>query len=585
MLSNKHFNTIGGYYMPNELQEERKYEEMYGILDYEKNKKEGLDINSYSGGSAKKINIICPKCGEHQKLKFSYAYRKARCTKCNEVMYTRKDSLADKRPELAELWDYAKNKKEDDPKLVKNQTKKLYWFKCKKCGKSIELKPSHIKNVDLVLCDECRDDYEQENSIAEKRPELAKLWDYSKNKNKDNPKSVKNQTKKLYWFKCKECGKSIELKPSHIKNVDLVLCDECRKKYDFENSIAKKRPALVELWDYTKNGNETPETVSANSNKKYYFRCSACGKRNVYRSPNKISVRDTIFCEKCQALNQSSFRETAILYYAEQYFDDVVSRVKSPEGHEIDIYIKSLGIGINFDGYVHAVKEKRDREIHAMIRSVINKFFVVSEVMLDENEYLLYIDKNRKADNEYSKVLLDLFNRIDSTKSYDIDVVRDYQIINQIYNDYLRSIGIVITSVFDYAPELREEWDFDLNVIDPSTVAYNSTQEVYWRCSKNHSYKMAIGKRARLKCGCPYCANRKLLPGFNDLQTLLPEFVKNHWDFERNKGIIEPNEVFCFSNKLAYFNGVKELKTIGSQVRNYKRREDRKKKKNNNVEL
>ena len=255
MLSSKHFNKIGVYYMLNELQKERKYEEMYGILDHEKNEREGLDINSYSGSSTKKINVICPKCGEHQKLKFTYAYCKARCTKCNEVMFTRKNSIADKRPRLAELWDYAKNKKEDDPKLVKNQTKKLYWFKCKKCGKSIELKPSNIRNVDLVLCDECRDDYEQENSIAEKRPELAKLWDYSKNKKEDSPKSVKNQTEKLYWFKCKECGKSIELKPSHIKNVDLVLCDECRKKHDFENSIAKKRPALVELWDYTKNGN------------------------------------------------------------------------------------------------------------------------------------------------------------------------------------------------------------------------------------------------------------------------------------------------------------------------------------------
>ena len=218
-----------------------------------------------------------------------------------------------------------------------------------------------------------------------------------------------------------------------------------------------------------------------------------------------------------------------------------------------------------------------------MIRSVINKFFVVSEVMRDENEYLLYIDKNRKADNEYSKVLLDLFNRIDSTKSYDIDVVRDYQIINQIYNDYLRSIGIVITSVFDYAPELREEWDFDKNVIDPSTVAYNSTQEVYWRCSKNHSYKMAIGKRTRLKCGCPYCANRKLLPGFNDLQTLLPEFVKNHWDFERNKGIIEPNGVLRYTKKIAFFIGIEEPKTICSQVQNYIRREDRKKKKSKGV--
>lgn len=200
------------------------------------------------------------------------------------------------------------------------------------------------------------------NELQEERKyeEMYGILDYAKNKKEADPKLVKNQIMKLYWFKCKKCGKSIELKPSHIKNVDLVLCDECRKRHDFENSIAKKRPALVELWDYTKNGNETPETVSANSNKKYYFRCSACGKRTVYRSPNKISDGDTIFCEKCQALNQSSFRETAILHYAKEYFDDVISRVKSPEGHEIDIYIKSLGVVINFDGYVHADKEKRD---------------------------------------------------------------------------------------------------------------------------------------------------------------------------------------------------------------------------------
>lgn len=60
--------------------------------------------------------------------------------------------------------------------------------------------------------------------------------------------------------------------------------------------------------------------------------------------------------------------------------------------------------------------------------------------------------------------------------------------------------------------------------------------------------------------------------------SLLPEFVKNHWDFERNKGIIEPNGVLRYTKKIAFFIGIEEPKTICSQVQNYIRREDRKKK-------
>lgn len=37
----------------------------------------------------------------------------------------------------------------------------------------------------------------------------------------------------------------------------------------------------------------------------------------------------------------------------------------------------------------------------------------------------------------------------------------------------------------------------------------------------------------RVDDSCPYCKNRKLLRGFNDLATTHPELVAE-WDFERN---------------------------------------------------
>ena len=47
--------------------------------------------------------------------------------------------------------------------------------------------------------------------------------------------------------------------------------------------------------------------------------------------------------------------------------------------------------------------------------------------------------------------------------------------------------------------------------------------------------KMNVYKKCITKNKCPYCAHRKFLKGFNDLNSVLPNFVKENWDFERNK--------------------------------------------------
>jgi hypothetical protein len=68
---------------------------------------------------------------------------------------------------------------------------------------------------------------------------------------------------------------------------------------------------------------------------------------------------------------------------------------------------------------------------------------------------------------------------------------------------------------------------------DPTTVSAGSSKKYSWNCIRGHKYKSPpdarTGKRKR---GCPFCANQKVLAGFNDLATTHPEIAKeaDGWD-------------------------------------------------------
>ena len=90
--------------------------------------------------------------------------------------------------------------------------------------------------------------------------------------------------------------------------------------------------------------------------------------------------------------------------------------------------------------------------------------------------------------------------------------------------------------------ELVKEWDFDKNIdIKPTDVTYGSERKVWWKCECGHSWQATINKRTAQNTGCPYCANKKVVPGENDLATTHPELVKE-WDYEKN-GDLKPTDI------------------------------------------
>jgi len=96
-------------------------------------------------------------------------------------------------------------------------------------------------------------------------------------------------------------------------------------------------------------------------------------------------------------------------------------------------------------------------------------------------------------------------------------------------------------------PHLASEWDSCLNGGDmPNTLAPNNNRKVWWKCKLGHSWHTHVYARNVGK-GCPYCACRKLLPGFNDLLSVAPELAVE-WHCGKN-GELRPENVFAGSNK------------------------------------
>ena len=90
--------------------------------------------------------------------------------------------------------------------------------------------------------------------------------------------------------------------------------------------------------------------------------------------------------------------------------------------------------------------------------------------------------------------------------------------------------GRLMTGVNDLAtthPELANEADG----WNPTLITAGSGKKVNWKCEYGHQWKAAISNRVN-GTGCPVCAGRKVVPGFNDFATLNPELAleADGWD-------------------------------------------------------
>ena len=101
-------------------------------------------------------------------------------------------------------------------------------------------------------------------------------------------------------------------------------------------------------------------------------------------------------------------------------------------------------------------------------------------------------------------------------------------------------------------PACINEWDFNKNhPLSPDAVVAGSSKKVWWICCKGHSYEQSINLHVGRGYGCPYCSHRKVLTGYNDLETLFPD-IATEWHPYKNAEL-KPSSITAYSKKKVWW--------------------------------
>jgi hypothetical protein len=105
-------------------------------------------------------------------------------------------------------------------------------------------------------------------------------------------------------------------------------------------------------------------------------------------------------------------------------------------------------------------------------------------------------------------------------------------------------------------PEKVYLWDHGKNEVKPHEVSAKNAALIHWKCPFNHEWEASVYTLAITEgtTGCPHCAGRKGLRGFNDLASLYPELLAE-WNYEKNDK--QPSEHSYGSGHVAWWKCAK----------------------------
>ena len=145
-------------------------------------------------------------------------------------------SLAEKSEILLKQWDYDSNGDLSPYEIPLNYSFKVDW-KCDKCGYRWASSPNSRVRVDKVSgCPHCtgRVAMPGVDDLETLYPDIAKEWDYQKNKD-TLPSQVKPHSNRKYYWICPQCGKSYETYPGN--RVNGSGCPDCaHRRIGIKNS-------------------------------------------------------------------------------------------------------------------------------------------------------------------------------------------------------------------------------------------------------------------------------------------------------------------------------------------------------------
>ena len=507
--------------------------------DWKQNSVNGFDPEQLTCGSVKKVWWKC-KNGHHWQAPISSRNCGHGCPYCAGTHVIKgENDLQTVNPAISKEWDYDKNDGLTPVDVSPNSHKKIWW----KCSKGHEWQAAVSKRTLGQNCPFCSGNKALQgyNDLSIIHPELVSEWDFQKN---ETPiyayRPMSN--KKVWWI----CNKGHSWEAAISKRVNGQKCPICQGKQLLIgfNDLATTHPILAREWDYEKNTKISPFDVSKGSTAKVWWKCrfSHSWQAAVYSRVSGIG------CPQCSRELQSSFPEKAIFFYVKKMCSDAVANYRSDKlsSFELDIYVPSLQIGIEYDGERwHQSLEKDIFKNNLCAERGILLFRIrepACPVLLDSHSICIIRESKKSGlDKTITKLLCEISKTANIECAINVDIEKDSTSILELLSPLEKENNILSQNHI-----FIDEWDYQKNgTLLPTMVTAGSDKKVWWTCRQGHSYQASISSRTRAR-SCPICAGKRVLKGYNDFESKYPELAKD-WDYIRNS--VSPDMVAYGSDK------------------------------------
>ena len=230
-------------------------------------------------------------------------------------------------------------------------------------------------------------------------------------------------------------------------------------------------------------------------------------------------------CPVCNSGRQTSFPEQAIFYYIKKIYPDAINRYKDifDNGMELDIYIPSIRVAIEYDGvfwHKHNKIEREQRKYKICQENNIKLIRVKEGEIPNYNNHtadkFISVEKIQTEWGLTSLIQL-LLDRLDQQSNMwtrkdpycfhspiDVNLDRDrYEIL-----EYRKANAE--NSLLSLRPDLVEEWHPTRNGnLSPRMFTLGSGVKVWWMCKKcGYEWKTSIQSRVS-GTGCKVCFRKK----------------------------------------------------------------------------
>ncbi len=250
-------------------------------------KNQELKPNMVITGSHKSVWWSCDEGPDHiwkTEIRNRTGKRKTGCPFCEGKKLSITNSLSTVFPELIDEWFQEKNGK-ITPEMVKFNTSKAYWWSCDKGPDHIwKTKVGHRTGKTKSGCPFCQNlKLSVTNSLASCYSELAKEWHQERNGD-TTPDKVVAGSGQLYWWKCDKGPDHVWKATPNTRTNQKRGCPFCSgQKVSVTNSLASCYPELAKEWRQEKNGEITPDKITAKSSKYFWWKCDK-GSDHVWKA-------------------------------------------------------------------------------------------------------------------------------------------------------------------------------------------------------------------------------------------------------------------------------------------------------------